>query len=72
MAKADDLGDYYRIPADNRTLNYEKFMDNGDATIERGWEYTSHNTTRLNVEQVKELLLKLPYIKSELANGAAL
>jgi UDP-N-acetylglucosamine 4,6-dehydratase len=69
MAKADDLGDYYRIPADNRTLNYEKFMDSGDAKIERGWEYTSHNTTRLNMEQVKELLLKLPYIKSELANG---
>lgn len=71
MAKADDLGGYYRIPADNRTLNYEKFIDSGDAKIERGWEYTSHNTERLGVERLKELLLKLPYIKSELADGVA-
>jgi UDP-glucose 4-epimerase len=71
MVKADDLGDYYRIPADNRTLNYDKYFVDGDVTIDYGWEYTSHNTTRLDVAQVKALLTELPYIREQLANGAA-
>jgi UDP-glucose 4-epimerase len=71
MVKAEDLGGYYRIPADNRTLNYDKYFVDGDVQIDYGWEYTSHNTTRLDVEQVKELLLKLHYIQTELAVGGA-
>ena len=46
MARAEDLGDYYRIPADNRDLNYGKYFDDGSETLSRGWEYTSHNTRR--------------------------
>lgn len=71
MVGAEDLGDYYRIPADNRTLNYSKYEINGDVKIDYGWEYTSHNTTRLDIPQIKELLLKLPYIQEQLAGGVA-
>ena len=67
MVKAEDLGEYYRIPADNRTLNYDKYFVDGDTGIDRGWEYTSHNTRRLGVPEVKELLLKLPYVRERLA-----
>ena len=63
MSRAADQGAYYRIPADNRSLNYGQYEIVGDAKIERGWEYTSHNTQRLTVPQVKELLLKLPIIR---------
>jgi UDP-N-acetylglucosamine 4,6-dehydratase/5-epimerase len=66
MAHAHDMGDYYRIPADNRDLNYAKFFTEGEAEIAELDDYTSHNTHRLNVEQVKRLLLKLDYIKEEL------
>ncbi|TEB08221.1 UDP-glucose 4-epimerase [Pelotomaculum schinkii] len=66
MAHAEDLGRYYRIPADTRSLNYDKYFVKGDEQISYGWEYTSHNTERLNVEQVKELLLTLGYIRHEL------
>jgi UDP-N-acetylglucosamine 4,6-dehydratase/5-epimerase len=66
MAKADDLGDYYRIPADNRDLNYAQFFSEGEEKISKQEDYTSHNTERLNVEQVKKLLLKLDFIKEEL------
>jgi UDP-glucose 4-epimerase len=66
MAHAHDMGDYYRIPADNRDLNYAKFFTEGEAEIADLDDYTSHNTHRLNVEQVKQLLLKLDYIKEEL------
>ena len=66
MAKADDLGDYYRIPADNRDLNYAQFFSEGEEKISQQEDYTSHNTERLNVEQVKALLLKLDFIKAEL------
>jgi len=57
------MGGYYRIPADNRDLNYAKYFSEGDASISQLDDYTSHNTQRLNVEQVKQLLLKLDYIK---------
>lgn len=65
MAKAEDLGDYYRIPADNRDLNYGKFFSEGDRRISVVEEYTSHNTQRLNVEETKELLLKLRFIRRD-------
>jgi len=66
MAKAEDLGGYYRIPADNRDLNYAQFFSEGEDKISHQDDYTSHNTERLNVEQVKQLLLKLDFIKEEL------
>ena len=66
MAHARDLGGYYRIPADNRDLNYAKYFSEGEEEISHLDDYTSHSTTRLNVSQVKELLLKLDYIKDEL------
>lgn len=66
MVNAEDLGGYYRIPADTRDLNYDKYFVQGEEQITYGWEYTSHNTERLNVEQVKEKLLALDFIKHEL------
>lgn len=66
MAKAKDLGDYYCIPADNRDLNYARYFSEGEEKISHQEDYTSHNTKRLDVEQVKELLLKLDFIKDEL------
>lgn len=67
MVKAEDLGGYYRIPADTRDLNYDKYFVNGEEQISRGWEYTSENTKRLDVAGIKELLLKLDYIQEELS-----
>jgi UDP-N-acetylglucosamine 4,6-dehydratase/5-epimerase len=66
MAKASDQCDYYRIPADNRDLNYAQYFSQGEEKISQIEDYTSHNTTRLTVEQVKSLLLKLDYIQKEL------
>jgi len=66
MAHAHDMGGYYRIPADNRDLNYAKYFSEGEEKISRLDDYTSHNTERLNVEQVKALLLKLDFIREEL------
>jgi UDP-glucose 4-epimerase len=66
MAHARDMGGYYRIPADNRDLNYAKYFSEGEERISSLDDYTSHNTHRLNVEEVKKLLLKLDYIKEEL------
>jgi UDP-glucose 4-epimerase len=66
MAKAQDMGGYYRIPADNRDLNYAQYFSEGEEKISHQEDYTSHNTERLNVAQVKKLLLKLDYIREEL------
>ncbi len=66
IAKADDLGRYYRIPADNRDLNYAKFFSEGEKEISKLDDYTSHNAEQLTVDGVKELLLKLDYIQEEL------
>jgi UDP-glucose 4-epimerase len=66
MAHAKDIGGYYRIPADNRDLNYAKYFSEGESDISTLDDYTSHNTLRLNVEEVKSLLLTLDYIKDEL------
>jgi UDP-glucose 4-epimerase len=62
MARAVDLGKYYRVPADDRDLNYSKFSTEGETRVSALEDYTSHNTERLNVEQIKELLLKLDNI----------
>ncbi|MBQ8068490.1 MAG: polysaccharide biosynthesis protein [Solobacterium sp.] len=59
MARAEDLGNYFRICADNRDLNYDKFFTKGNKTIDVSEEYDSHNTERLDVEGMKKLLLKL-------------
>jgi UDP-glucose 4-epimerase len=66
LAKAEDMGQYYRVPADNRDLNYAKFVVEGQVEIAGSEDYTSHNTVRLDVNGVKELLLKLPYIQGQL------
>ncbi|AXK53618.1 MULTISPECIES: polysaccharide biosynthesis protein [Pseudomonas] len=66
MAKAEDMGRYYRIPADNRDLNYKKYFVEGEQRISELDDYTSHNTSRLDVPGIKELLLKLDYIKEQL------
>lgn len=63
MARADDLGGYYRIPADSRDLNYDKYFVEGETEISEIDDYTSHNTHRLNVEQVKDVLMKLEIIR---------
>ena len=66
MAKAIDMGNYYRIPCDNRDLNYDKFFTEGNEEISKIEDYHSHNTRRLNVEEMKELLLKLRFIREDL------
>ncbi len=67
-AVAQDLGSYYRIPADQRDLNYNKYFVDGDEKLSSDKEYNSFNTQRLNVEQVKEKLLTLEYVRQELEN----
>ncbi len=65
MVNAIDMGDYYRIPADERNLNYQKYVDQGNADLEKVSDYNSHNTKRLNVEEMKQLLLKLDLFKDD-------
>jgi UDP-N-acetylglucosamine 4,6-dehydratase/5-epimerase len=67
---AEDLGVFYRVPADKRDLNYEKYFTEGDQRLEVAEEYNSENTERLNIEQVKEKLLNLEYIQDELKGWA--
>jgi len=66
MAKAEDMGRYYRIPADNRDLNYKKYFVEGEQKISELDDYTSHNTQRLDVAGVKEVLMRLDYIREQL------
>lgn len=66
MAKAEDLGQYFRIPADNRNLNYENFESLGKENMSKFDDYHSHNTKQLEVQEMVELLLKLPEIKGEI------
>lgn len=68
MAKAEDLGDFYRIPADSRDLNYAKYFTEGEKKVTRAEEYNSDNTRRLTVDEVVEKLMELDYIKYELKN----
>lgn len=67
LAKAKDLGNYYKIPVDNRDLNYNKYFVEGEERISCAEDYNSKNTRRLDVREIKELLLKQYFIKKELA-----
>ncbi len=66
MARAEDLDRFYRIPADDRDLNYSKYFTEGEFRISHAEDYTSHNAARLNVDEVVKLLVKLDYIQREL------
>ena len=68
-AKAEDLGNFYRVPADNRGLNYDKFFKEGDETRNTLSEFNSNNTRQLNVAETKEKIASLEYIQNEL-NGS--
>jgi len=68
MARAEDMGRYYRIPADSRDLNYDKYFTKGEKKISQCADYTSHNTVILNVSQIKDLLLKIDIVM-EFLNG---
>ncbi len=68
MAKATDMGGFYRIPADTRDLNYNKFFTEGTEALSRTEEYHSHNTQRLSLEETKELLLTLRFIRQDVLN----
>jgi UDP-N-acetylglucosamine 4,6-dehydratase/5-epimerase len=63
---AQDLGGFYRVPADTRDLNYDKYFVEGDKQLSSEEEYNSHNTERLNIEQIKEKMLQLDYVVEEL------
>ncbi len=65
---ATDMGKFYRIPADKRDLNYDKYFKEGNEKLSTEEEYNSHNTYRLNISEIKEKLMELEYIKSELRN----
>jgi len=66
MAKAEDMGRYYRIPADNRDLNYNKYFVEGEESLKNFDDYTSHNTQRLDIRSIIQLLKKLDYIQEQL------
>ena len=66
MARADDLGDYYRVPADNRDLNYKQYTDEGNLKTAALSDYTSDNTERLDVDGIVRLIESLPYIQAEI------
>ena len=66
MSKAQDNGKYYCIPADNRDLNYKKYFAEGEKNVSEFDDYTSHNTQRLNINEIKELLLQLDFIQEAL------
>jgi UDP-glucose 4-epimerase len=69
MVHAEDLGEYYRIPADDRDLNYNKYFVEGQQQLSVVEDYHSHNTERLNVQQIKEKLLSLDYVVRELSGA---
>ena len=66
MSKVEDMGNYYRIPSDNRDLNYSKYFTDGEESISELEDYTSHNTRRLNQEEIENTLRGLDYVKGEL------
>ena len=67
MAKSEDMDKYFRIPCDNRDLNYDKFYLEGKEEISKVEDYHSHNTERLDIEGMKQLLLKLDFIRKDLS-----
>jgi UDP-N-acetylglucosamine 4,6-dehydratase len=71
LVRSEDMGDYYRIRLDDRNLNYALYFTEGDKKESRVEDYTSHNTSRLNVKQVEELLLSLPEVQAELKGWKA-
>jgi UDP-N-acetylglucosamine 4,6-dehydratase len=71
LAQAVDLGEYYRVPADMRDLNYGVYTETGESRISEAFDYTSENTEQLDVEGMKQLLLQLPFIRSTMAGDAA-
>jgi Predicted nucleoside-diphosphate sugar epimerases len=66
MAKAIDMGNYYRVPADNRDLNYDRYFSEGEEDVSIIEDYHSHNTHRLDIEGTKKMLLKLTFIRNDL------
>jgi UDP-N-acetylglucosamine 4,6-dehydratase len=68
MVKAEDMGDFFRIPADNRDLNYAMYFSEGEQDVSRVEDYHSHNTTRLGIKGVKELLSQLLLVRKEIFN----
>ena len=66
MAKASEDDQYYRVPADNRDLNYAKYFVEGETSVSTMEDYTSHNTHRLNEDQTVELLMNLDYVQEQL------
>lgn len=72
MVEAEDQGDYFRIPPDMRDLNYEKYFEEGEARITEAVDYNSHNTTRLDVEQTKALLMTLPFMQAAVRGDQAI
>lgn len=66
MVRAVDMGEYYRIPCDTRDLNYDKFFTKGNEAVSKIEDYHSHNTKRLDIEEMKKLLLKLRFIQEDL------
>lgn len=71
LAKAEDMGGYYRVPLDERDLNYGKYTSSGEEAVSEAPDYTSHNTQRLNKVELKEMLMKLDYIQKSLAGKYA-
>ena len=71
MAKAVDLGDYFRIPSDTRDLNYTKYFEQGETRITAGVDYTSENTHQLDVDGMVKMLLGLHYMQELIAKGSA-
>jgi len=69
MVKAIDMGGYYRIPADTRDLNYNQYFEEGEEVVTEAGEYHSHNTHRLNEDELTELLLNLREIQDDLKGG---
>jgi len=70
LANAEDLGPYYRVPPDGRDLNYGKFVEQGERRISHSEDYNSHNTRRLDVVEMKQLLLKLEFVR-RIARGVS-
>jgi UDP-glucose 4-epimerase len=66
MVKAEDMGEYYRIPADTRDLNYSQFVEDGEEVVTQSHEYHSHNTHRLNEEELRQMLVELLEIQDDL------
>jgi len=68
MAKAEDMGEFYRVPADNRNLNYAQYFSEGEEEVSIIDDYNSHNTTQKNIEGIKKLLIKLQTIKEAITS----